>query len=148
MEPKLEIEYLESDPSKIWVNANNSTFAGATEDYLNEKYLSKLVDELDGFPETMQSEVLFELGKESGRHSYCKLHFYCCNSIGHSAVIVTLANDLASNESEDNRCLAKLKLQFEASALDTFRASLLAGLKSGKGKATLMGISEYTQYIK
>jgi hypothetical protein len=147
MKPKLEIQYLKSDPSKIWITANNSCFAGAMEEYLNEKYLSKLAEELEGFPVSSQSEVTFEVGKKEMQSSYCRLRFYCYDSVGHTAVIVTLANGIASNETKDNRCMVTFKLQFEAVALDSFRASLVSGLRLGKGKATLKGINAHTQNI-
>lgn len=147
MEPKLEIEYLESNPSKIWVTANNSSFAGTMEGYLNKKTLHKLVNDLEGFPDSAQSEAIFELGSKEAPYAYCSLRFYCFDSVGHTAVIVTIANDIASNETEDNRCFVTMKLQFEATALDSFRASLLSRLEAGKGKAILEGIDAYTHNI-
>lgn len=147
MNPVLEIEYLESDPSKIWVVANNSSFAGCTEEYINESTLQNLASELEGFPRSSGAEVLFEAGSEDSHSGYCKLRFYCFDSAGHTAVIVELANPIASNVSVDNRCKVTMKLQFEASSLDSFRDSLLRALKAGKGKASLRGIHAHTQNI-
>ena len=147
MEPKLELEYLKSDPSKIWITANNSSFAGAMEENLNENDLETLAIELNDFPTSNKSEVLFEVGSKESPHGYCKLRFYCFDSAGHTAVIVTLANSIASNVTDDNRCFVTMKMQFEANALDAFRSSIVSGLKSGKGKATLQGVNAYTQNI-
>ena len=147
MEPMLEIEYLGGDPSKIWVTANNSSFAGAMEGYLNDNTLHKLVDDLKGFSVSNRPEAIFEVGSREAPYGFCGLRFYCFDSAGHTAVIVALANEIASNETEDNRCFVTLKLQFEAAALDSFRESLVSGLKAGKGKALLKGINAYTQNI-
>jgi hypothetical protein len=147
MKPKLEIEYLESDPSKIWVTANNSSFAGSMEEYLNESTLHILVEELEGFPLSGKSEVFFQVGSKESRFGFCSLRFYCFDSVGHTAVIVSLANGIASNESEYNRSIVTMKLQFEVLALNVFRESLVLGLKAGKGKSTLKGINACTQNI-
>ena len=147
MNPKLEIEYLGGDPSKIRVTANNSGFSGTMEGYLNDSALHKLADDLKGFPVSNHSEAIFELGSREAPDGFCSLRFYCFDLAGHTAAIVTLANEIASNETEDNRCFVTLKLQFEAAALDSFRATLVYGLGMGEGKAVLESINAYTQNI-
>ncbi len=41
MQPRLEFEFLRSDPSKIWVKACNDAFAGETEQYINAQLLEE-----------------------------------------------------------------------------------------------------------
>lgn len=147
MDPKLEIEYLESDPSKIWVTANNSVFAGGMDVYINENTLRTLAAELEEFPRSSNAEIVYEAGSEESPYGYCGLRFYCFDSAGHTAVIVKLINEIASNVPDDNRCQVVMKLQFEAISLDSFKNSLIHALKAGKGKATLRGIYAYTQNI-
>jgi hypothetical protein len=147
MEPRLEIKFLRDDPSKIWVTANNESFAGETEQYINPKTLQNLSDQLVGFPKSNSDEVIFEIGEKDLTDGYCKLKFYCFDSAGHTAVIVSISNGIAGNQSSDNLCSAIFKLQFEAFSLDEFSSSMKRVLDLGEGKSVLIGINAYTQNI-
>ena len=61
MQPRLEIEFLRSDPSKIWVKACNAGFAGETEQYINDQLLQDLTAQLSDFPKSNLDEVVFEV---------------------------------------------------------------------------------------
>ena len=147
MNPQLELQYLRSDPSKIWLVASNESFAGAAEQYINEDKVEALWDNLTKFPKTPGDEVILEAGKNETAYGYCKLRFYCIDSLGHTAVQVSLANEIAGNEKSDNRNFAPFKVQFEAHELDIFVASLTKALESGEGTATLKGIRRFTENI-
>ncbi len=147
MQPRLEIEYLNDDPSKIWVNACNEKFAGATEQYINAQCLQKLADNLEDFPKSNKDEVLFEAGEEGERSGHCRLKFYCIDSAGNTAVHVSLSNGVVGNESADNQYIAKFKIQFEALSLDTFVSSLNLALRARAGSCELIGVRSYTQNI-
>jgi hypothetical protein len=147
MNPKLEIKYLESDPSKIWVCASNGRFSGAMEEYLNEDSLKRLCESLERFPKKVNDEVFFKAGEEDSRSGYCLLKFYCFDRAGHTAVRVQLNNGIASNQSLDEQNYANFKMQFEASDLDAFVSSLKSAIDKGNGVAELVGIESYTQNI-
>ncbi|MGJ8694672.1 MAG: hypothetical protein ACSHW0_19615 [Thalassotalea sp.] len=139
MQPRLEIEFLRDDPSKIWVKACNESFAGETEQYINAQSLQDLAEKLSGFPRSNSDEVVFEIGEEGEKYGYCLLKFYCFDSAGHTAVLVSVAND--------NSCIAKFTVQFEALALDMFISSMKSAIEIGKGTSELKGINAYTQNI-
>ncbi len=147
MNPQLELQYLRSDPPKIWLVASNESFAGATEQYINENKIKTLRDDLTNFPKTLDDEVLLEAGKSETNYGYCKLRFYCFDSLGHTAVQVSLENEIAGNEKSDNRNFASFKLQFEAHELDIFIGSLSKALEAGEGYATLKGTRRFTENV-
>lgn len=147
MEPRLEIKFLRDEPSKIWVKACNESFAGETEQYINAKWLQILSEQLAGFPNSNLDEVIFEVGEEGSTNGYCKFKFYCFDSAGHAAVLVSVSNELAGNVSSDNLYSASFKIQFEASSLDSFTSSLNRALIAGEGTSMLKGINAYTQNI-
>lgn len=139
MQPRLEIEFLRNDPSKIWVKACNETFAGETEQYINAQMLEKLAEQLSAFPQSNSDEVTFKVGEVDSAYGHCELKFHCFDSAGHTAVLVTLSNESA--------CAAKFIVQFEALSLDTFVSSIKLALKSGSGVSELIGIKPYTQNV-
>ncbi|MBR9916331.1 hypothetical protein GYB29_01260 [bacterium] len=141
MKSRLELRFLYSDPSKIWLKACNESFAGETEVYLNEEKLVVLVEELVRFPSSISDKVVFEIGEKESRFGYCKLKFYCYDSWGHSAVLVSVSNEVADSVSDDNLYSAHFKVQFELAELDRFISSLRSALNSGKGIAKLEGIN-------
>ncbi len=147
MQPRLEIEFLSDDPSKIWVKACNEKFAGETEQYINAQWLTELAENLSGFPKSNLDEVVFEAGSESSKNGYCKFKFYCTDSAGHTAILVSISNGISGNETADNQSFAKFKIQFEALSLDTFASSIKLALKSGSGVSELIGIKPYTQNV-
>jgi hypothetical protein len=139
MQPRLEIEFIHDDPSKIWVKACNESFAGETDQYINAQLLRELAEQLSDFPKSNSDEVVFEIGKEGEKYGYCMLKFYCFDSAGHTAVLVSVSND--------NSCIAKFTVQFEALALDMFISSMNSAIEIGKGTFELKGINAYTQNI-
>jgi hypothetical protein len=139
MEPRLEIEFLRNDPSKIWVKACNEGFAGETEQYINSQCLQELSDQLLGFPKSNSDELIFEVGEENSTDGHCLLKFYCIDSAGHTAVLVSISND-SSN-------IAKFTVQFEALSLDIFNSSIKHAIEVGRGSSELKGINAYTQNI-
>jgi len=139
MQPRLEIEYLRSDPSKIWVKARNETFAGETEQYINAQLLEELAHKLSMFPKSNSDEVTFRVGDIDSAYGHCDFKFHCFDSAGHTAVLVSVSNDSA--------CVAKFTVQFEALALDNFVSSIKLALKSGSGLSELIGINPYTQNV-
>ena len=143
MIPRLSLRYYESEPSKLWVSASDGVFAGSTEDYINKDSLEALAEELEQFPKTIQSESIFESSARDKRFGYIMLRFYCFDSIGHTAVQVTLD----SNQSGSERTTVSLKMQFEANSLDSFLHQLRNSLCKGEGECHLEGISPYTQNI-
>ncbi len=147
MNPQLELQFLRSDPSKIWLVASNDSFAGAAEQYINEDEVKTLRDNLTNFPKIPDDEVILEVGKNETAYGYCKLRFYCFDSLGHTAVQVSLANEIAGNEKSDNRNFASFKLQFEAHELDIFVDSLSKALEAGEGNATLKGTRRFTENV-
>jgi hypothetical protein len=147
MNPKLELRFLRSEPSKIWLVASNESFAGAAEQYINENEVEALRAGLTNFPKSINDEATLEAGKNESAYGYCKLRFYCFDSVGHTAVQVSLANEIAGNEMSDNRNFASFKIQFETSELDIFVASLSKALEVGEGIATLKGIRRYTENV-
>jgi len=147
MNPQLELRFLRSDPSKIWLVASNESFAGAAEQYIDEDEVEALRASLTDFPKSLTDEATLEAGKNEPAYGYCKLRFYCFDSLGHTAVQVSLANEIAGNEKPDNRNFASFKMHFEANELDIFIASLSRALAAGEGTATLKGIRRYTEYV-
>ena len=139
MQSRIEIEFLRGDPSKIWVKASNEGFAGETEQYINPQLLQKLSEQLSGFPKSNSDEVVFKFGEEDSKYGCCMLKFYCFDSIGHTAVLVSVSND--------NSCKAKFIVQFEAFSLDMFISSIKQALESGSGFSELIGIKPYTQNV-
>ena len=139
MQPKLEIEFFRSDTPKIRVKACNQGFAGETEQYINDQLLQDLTEQLSGFPKSNSDEVVFEVGEEGSPYGHCMLKFFCFDSVGHTALFVSVSND--------NSCVAKFPLQFEALSLDMFISSLKKALDIGKGKSELKGINAYTQNV-
>ena len=139
MEPRLEIEFLQGDPAKIWVKACNETFAGETEQYINAQALEKLAEQLSAFPQSNSDEVTFTIDDVDSPYGHCNLKFHCFDSAGHTAVLVSLSNDSA--------CTAKFNVQFEALSLDAFVSSIKLALKSGSGISELIGIKPYTQNV-
>ena len=147
MNPQLELRFLRGDPSKIWIVASNESFAGAAEQYINEVEIESLRDELSGFPITAEDEVILEAGKNDITHGYCELRFYCFDKVGHTAVQVSLANEIAGNEKSDNRNFASFKIQFEASGLDHFVVSLTGAIAAGEGTSILKGVKRFTENV-
>ena len=147
MNPQLELRFLRSEPSKIWIAASNDTFAGAAEQYINGIEIEALRDKLSGFPVTVEDEAILEAGKNEMTHGYCKLRFYCFDTIGHTAVQVSLADEIAGNEKPDNRNFASFKIQFEANELDHFVASLRKAIAAGEGTAILKGVRRFTENV-
>ena len=139
MQSRLEIEFLRGDPSKILVKASNEGFAGETEAYINDQLLQELAEQLSGFPKSNSDEVVFGFGDEDSKYGYCMLKFYCFDSIGHTVVSVSVSND--------NSCIAKFTVQFEALSLDMFVSSIKLALESGSGVSELIGIKPYTQNV-
>lgn len=139
MQPRLEIEFVRSDPPKISVTACNEGFAGETEQYLNEQLLQNLMEQLSGFPKSHLDEVVFEVGEDGSPHGHFMLKFFCFDSVGHTALFVSVSNN--------NSCAAKFTLQFEALSLDMFISSLKNAIEVGKGKSELRGINAYTQNV-
>lgn len=147
MNPQLELRFLQSDPSKIWLVASNESFAGAAEQYINENEVEALLAGLADFPKSLNDEVTLEVGKNESAYGYCKLRFYCFDAVGHTAIQVSLANEIAGNEKPDNRNFASFKIQFEANELDIFVVSLSKALAVGEGTATLKGIRRCTENV-
>ncbi len=147
MEPYLELEFRKNDPSKIWVKGANENFAGAAEQYINDEEINLFAKNLKVFPSSTEATVTFEAGKDEPAHGYCKLHFYCFDSSGHTAVQISLANELASNENEDNWCKVVLKMQFEPVELDKFVSTLSEAINIGSGVATLKGVRRFTENV-
>ena len=139
MQPRLEIEFLRDEPSKIWITACNEDFAGKTEQYLNVQLLEEFANQLSVFPQSNSDEVVFKTGDADSSYGYCELKFHCFDSAGHTAVLVSVSND--------NACTAKFTVQFEALALDIFVSSIKFSLKSGSGVSELVGIKPYTQNV-
>ena len=139
MQPRLEIEFFRSAPSKIWVKACNQGFAGETEQYINDQLLQELTEQLSGFPKSNSDEVVFEVGADGSPYGHCILKFFCFDSVGHTAVFVSV--------SDENSCVAKFTLQFEALFLDVFISSLKKAIEIGEGKSELKGINAYTQNV-
>jgi len=139
MQPRLEIEFLRDDPSKIWVKACNESFAGETEQYINAQILEKLTKQLSAFPQSNSDEVIFKVGDVDSAFGHCELKFQCFDSAGHTAVQVSVSND--------NACFGKFTVQFEALSLDAFLSSIKFALKSGSGVSELIGIKPYTQNV-
>jgi hypothetical protein len=145
----IELTFLRDDTAKVWITASNGRFSGETEQYINADVLQTLSEQLVGFPKSNSDEVIFEIGEKDSIYGHCKFKFkfYCFDSAGHTAVIVSVSNEIAGNESADNICYAKFKIQFEASSLDEFSSSIKRALNSGEGKSVLLGINTYTQNI-
>ncbi|MBA6262220.1 hypothetical protein [Colwellia sp. Bg11-12] len=139
MEPRLDIEFLRDDPSKIWIKACNEAFAGETEQYINAQCLQELAEQLTGFPKSNSDEVVFKVGVENSDYGHCLLKFYCIDSAGHTAVLVSVSNDSFN--------IAKFTVQFEALSLDMFISSIKYAIEVGKGSSELKGINVYTQNI-
>ena len=139
MQPKLEIEFLRDEPSKIWVTACNETFAGKTEQYISAQLLEEFANQLSVFPKSNSDEVTFKVGDVDSAFGHCELKFQCFDSAGHTAVQVSVSND--------NACFGKFTVQFEALSLDAFLSSIKFALKSGSGVSELIGIKPYTQNV-
>jgi len=139
MQPRLDIEFLRGDPSKIWIKACNEAFAGETEQYINAQCLQELAEKLSGFPKLNSDEVVFKLGEENSDYGHCLLKFYSIDSAGHTAVLVSVSNNSFN--------IAKFIVQFEALSLDMFISSIKHAIEVGKGNSELKGINPYTQNI-
>ncbi|MGY0403819.1 hypothetical protein [Pseudoalteromonas sp. PAR1] len=139
MQPRLELEFLQDDPSKIWVKACNERFAGETEQYFNAQSLRDLAENLSSFPKSNSDEIIFEVGEVGSSYGHCFLKFYCIDSAGHTAVFISVS------DGESNS--AKFTVQFEVLSLDMFVSSINFALKSGNGVSELIGINAYTQNI-
>ena len=107
--------------------------------YINAQCLQELAEQLSGFPKSNSYEVVFKVGDENSDYGHCLLKFYCIDSAGHTAVLVSVSNDSFN--------IAKFTVQFEALSLDMFISSIKHAIEVGKGNSELKGISPYTQNI-
>jgi hypothetical protein len=148
MFPKLELTYARSDTTKIVVKANNANFAGETELYAHPSKFALLAEELNGFPNSIEHEVVFEVSNKESGYGHCCLKFYCFDKIGHTALHVSLSTEASNHGNKKGYSCADFKIHFEASELDVFVSSLQKALDAGHGTSKLMGINEYTQNIQ
>lgn len=135
VEPCMELEYTESDPSIIRVQGCNGLFSGYTETYINSKWLTKLLDDLSGFPKSTDSVVEFNDGEDWSIH----LKFICEDNLGHCALWMSMKTGRDAFGEREN---AHFKITFEPVALDGFCLSLSNCLKNGEGFSRLKGLNQ------
>lgn len=148
MADELSFEIIWQDASlvEIRVTASNHNFAGSTDIYMNYKDLTVLANSLDGFPNNIKEKVTF-FGGDRGADAYASLEFYCFSSSGHTAALIELEANSASNSRQEEKHKAQFEVQFESNALVPFVDGLRNMVNAEKGKAKLTGITPYTQNI-
>lgn len=134
MEPILHLNFNQGEPSIIRVEASNGIYSGYTEAYINDKRLSKLAEDLDGFPKHVSSEVVFRSGLED--ECELSLRFFSDGRIGKTAVRVTINYRSPSANLNDK---AEFTARFEPASLDRFLTSLRTIIAAGEGSANLFG---------
>jgi hypothetical protein len=87
---------------------------------MNHDALLKMADALSGFPSRIGDTRDFEFGTFNPDHAGggVNMHFYCVDSVGHTAVDVKLRGDacMAMGEVES----VALRIPLEAAAVDSF----------------------------
>ena len=138
MESYLEIEYIKGEPSKINVKASNGLYSGYTETYINIDRLSKLGNELRGFPTNTDAIITFESDLGKNDESYLYLKFYCKNNLGKTAVKVSMKAGIHSSNKSDE---AKFTINYEVVELDKFVKKLEHINRNKSGIITLVGLA-------
>ena len=76
------------DLFEINIKANGGSFSGSTNCYSTRENLSKLSEDLEGFPKSLNDEYVFSTGPHDS--SYFTLKFECINSVGHIAIKIKI----------------------------------------------------------
>jgi hypothetical protein len=148
MESFISLEIIWQDPDlvEILVISSNGKFYGETEVYTNYEELKEMSKSLSGYPSSVNDRIGFSAG-ERNSYSFVSIKFYCFSNSGHTAALVELEANVASNQREEEKNEIQMEVQFEAEASDRFNKQLATMIINKKGKAVLNGISPYTQNI-
>ncbi|RDH82829.1 MAG: hypothetical protein DIZ80_11190 [endosymbiont of Galathealinum brachiosum] len=142
----LDIIWQDQDLVEILIKSSNGKFYGETEVYTNYSELSDLALSLMGFPKSVSENIYYSAG-EKNSYSFASIYFYCFSVTGHTAALVNIEANIASNQRKEEKHEIKMEVQFEALAIDKFQNQVVNMVKNKYGKATLNGVSPFTQNI-
>jgi hypothetical protein len=122
----IEIEVLWSDQDVLecQFSCSNGWFSGAVSIYIGHDDLSKMVDQLNGFPFNVGDSRDFELGTFDANYASggIRMHFHCLDSRGHAAVDVHLRGHACKALGEIES--VALRIRVEAAGIDSFLAQV------------------------
>lgn len=84
---------VDEDMGAFQIKLNSYDCSTTVEFYGYAHEFTRLGEELAAFPQTLESVVLYESGKNDlGQISYCSLKFFCYERNGHSAIQIVTQN--------------------------------------------------------
>ncbi|MCU7921741.1 MAG: hypothetical protein KZQ88_03495 [Candidatus Thiodiazotropha sp. (ex Dulcina madagascariensis)] len=145
MDSFISIEIIWQDPDmvEILVKASNGKFYGETEVYTTYPDLVTFASSLEGFPPSVNDKVTYNAG-EKDSYSFASIIIYCFTASGHTAALVEIEANIASNQRKEEKHQTKMEVQFEIQSLDSFRHKLVSLITNKSGIAVLHGIQPYT----
>lgn len=120
----ISVIYTDEHLIELSINASNGVFAGQAQVYANSDVLARCALELKGFPSSQSDVREFEFGSFDAAHAGggARFRFFCLDSVGHSAVEVSLRTDPKTEGGVSDT--VALHILIEAAAMDSFVGQL------------------------
>jgi len=138
---ELKTAWWDAEVTEFSVSCSNSYYSGQTSIYASLSDLHDLAEGLAGFPSHIGDRRDFELGTFDPKFAEggIRMHFYCLDSSGHTAVEVQLRGGgcTAMGEVES----VALRIPLEAAAIDDFVAQLRS-MKVADGAAARLEMAK------
>ena len=134
---KLEIIWEDDDLIELKVTVAGSGFCGTTFVYDTSECLSKLAENLKGFPSTDKALIHHESGEKNG-YSFYSIRLYQLDNRGILGAEITLEENTAGRES-DFKSKMSVEIKVEPNSVDEFQKRLAAMGRNRSGSAILLG---------
>jgi hypothetical protein len=121
---RLEVVWTDEQLIELLASASNGRFCGTTKVYTTGEHLLEIAESLKGFPRKVTDVLTFAFG-ESGSYSFLSLRFYCVNGVGHTAVQITMEENITHGSSvieEEHK--ASFELRYDAGLINQFQQAL------------------------
>jgi len=142
----LEIIWQDPDMVEILIKSSNRKFYGETEVYTTYQELASFASSLKGFPNSVNDKVTFNAGEKES-YAFSALNIYCFSASGHTAALIELEANIASNQRKEEKHKIQMEVQFESQSLDSFQQKLTSMIQNKSGNAVLHCIQPFTQNI-
>jgi hypothetical protein len=124
--------------AELEVFASNGRFSGRVSKFPSHEDLSQLLEDLRGFPRSIDQEVKFSLGticedKDEFASGYVAFRWYCLDGRGHVGIDITLQDDDYSNLSGR----AEFTISCLPLEIDRFVVQFERVIRSSTGEASL-----------
>lgn len=133
---RLEIIWKDDDMVELQAFASNGRYSGTTEIYTTSEHLLELANSIQGFPKRVEDAVEFRAG-ETDSYAFLSLRFYCIDGAGHTAVLVSMEENVPNDFRPAEKDRVCLELEYEPGCIDQFQKDIFQMALNKTGFALL-----------